>query len=207
LTGNLLAALIRLGWLEDARVQRALEWQAHAITGDAPLSFTRYDTTGPEFICQINDHQPCGWGATKAMKALLTVPSGQRAPIVQRALDRGADVLLRYDLATAAYPYTRRVTPHWFALGFPLSFWSDVLETLAALVALGHGRDPQVVAAVDWLLNKQDTQGRWLLEHGLNGTIWVDIEQQGLPSKWVTLRALRVIKALSDNTTSRTVGD
>jgi hypothetical protein len=206
LNGNLLAALIRLGWLEDPRVQQALEWQAHAITGEAPIHFTRYGTSGPEFACAINEKQPCGWGATKAMKALLAVPPGRRTPIMRRALDRGAHFLLRYDLATAAYPYTRRVSRSWFTLGFPLSYWSDVLETLAVLVALGYGRDPRLVDAAHWLLNKQDAQGRWTLEHGLNGKMWVDIEQQGKPSKWITLRALRVVKALSDDTALHAAG-
>jgi hypothetical protein len=81
-----------------------------------------------------------------------------------------------------------------------------VLETLAVLVALGYGRDPRLVDAVEWLLNKQDAQGRWILEHGLNGKMWVDIEQQGKPSKWITLRALRVAKALSDNTALHAAG-
>lgn len=74
-----------------------------------------------------------------------------------------------------------------------------MLETLGVLVALGYGRDVRLVDAVDWLLSKQDPQGRWTLEHGLNGKMWVDIEQQGKPSKWITLRALRVVKALSDD--------
>ena len=40
----------------------------------------------------------------------------------------------------------------------------------------------------------QDSQGRWRLERTLNGKMWLDIEQKGQPSKWVTLRALRVLK-------------
>jgi hypothetical protein len=35
----------------------------------------------------------------------------------------------------------------------------------------------------------------WLLEHTYNGKMWVDIEKKGQPSKWVTLRTLRVLKA------------
>jgi len=49
-------------------------------------------------------------------------------------------------------------------------------------------------------------RGRWTLEHGLNGKMWVDIEQQGKPSKWITLRALRVLKALSDDPAPRAPG-
>jgi len=42
-------------------------------------------------------------------------------------------------------------------------------------------------------LSKQDDQGRWKLENTLN-RMWVEIEKKKEPSKWVTLRALRVLK-------------
>jgi hypothetical protein len=46
-------------------------------------------------------------------------------------------------------------------------------------------------------MSKQDQQGRWKLENTLNGKMWVDIERRGKPSKWITLRALRVVKAMA----------
>jgi len=197
LNGNLLSALIRLGWLEDPRVQRALDWQARAITGEDQAHYHPSGTSGPDFACAINQKQPCGWGATKALRALLDVPPAQRTPAIQRALERGARFLLRYDLAKAEYPYTGKVSASWFKLGFPLSYGSDLLETYAVLVALGYGSDPRLAEVNRWLLSKQDPQGRWTLEHALNGKIWIDIEQRGKPSKWITLRALRVLKATS----------
>ncbi len=45
------------------------------------------------------------------------------------------------------------------------------------------------------LLEKQDSQGHWKMEYSYNGKTWSDVEQKGLPSKWVTLRALRALKA------------
>jgi hypothetical protein len=175
-------------------VQQALDWQVRAITGDAPIRYYPSGTRGPDFACGINAGQPCAWGATKAMKALLAVPAGQRSPAIQRALERGEQFLLRYDLSRANYPYTGKVSRAWFMLGFPLSYWSDVLETLAVLVALGHGHDPRLAEALSWLLSKQDAQGRWKLENALNGRMWIDLEERGKPSKWITLRALRVLK-------------
>jgi hypothetical protein len=79
-------------------------------------------------------------------------------------------------------------------LGFPLSYWSDVLETVTNLVKLGHGEDPRLKPALEWIVDKQDNQGRWKLENSLNGKMWVDIEAKGKPSKWITLRALRTLK-------------
>src|SRR5690606_38970491 len=97
----------------------------------------------------------------------------------------------------ADYPYTERVSPYWFKFGFPLSYWSDVLETAAVLAELGYGGDARLAPAIDLILSKQDAQGRWKLENSLNRKMWIDIEQRGKPSKWVTLRALRVLKRCS----------
>lgn len=195
LNGNLLYALIRLGWLDDPRVQQALDWQARAITGEGSIQYYESGTNGPDFACAVNEKQPCGWGATKAMKALVAVPPERRALTVARALERGMEFLLRYDLAKADYPYTEKVSSAWFKLGFPLSYWSDVLETLAVLTALGYNGDPRLAEAYRWLLGKQDVQGRWKLENSLNGKMWIDIEKRGKPSKWITLRVMRVLKA------------
>jgi hypothetical protein len=54
LTGNLLAALIGLGWLDDARVARAIDWQVRAVTGEGRSRFTAL-VPGPGFRCGAND--------------------------------------------------------------------------------------------------------------------------------------------------------
>ena len=46
------------------------------------------------------------------------------------------------------------------------------------------------------MLSRQDEQGRWKLEYSYHGKMWMDVEKKGKPSKWVTLRALRVLKRL-----------
>jgi hypothetical protein len=193
LNGNLLHALLRLGHADDRRVQTALDWQARAITGEG-IQYLKSGTAGPCFACSVNLGQPCAWGATKAMKALIAVPPDQRTPAVQHATEVGAEFLLSRDPAVADYPYTERVSSTWFKFGFPLSYWSDVLETTAVLVELGYGDDPRLGNALQLILSKQDAQGRWKLENTLNGKMWADIEKKGKASKWVTLRALRVLK-------------
>ena len=194
LNGNLLYALQRLGYADDSRVQTALDWLARAITGEGGFRHLRSGTCGPGFACSVNEGQPCAWGANKAMKALLAVPAEQRNPAMQRAIEVGAQFLLSRDPAVADYPYTKQVSSTWFKFGFPLTYWSDVLETTAVLVELGYGHDPQLANALQFILSKQDAQGRWKLENALSGKMWADIEEKGQPSKWVTLRALRVLK-------------
>jgi hypothetical protein len=186
-------ALIQLGFGGDPRVQGALEWQAHAIMGELPegMRYYKSGTSGPGFACGYNQLQPCAWGATKALRAFLAVPEGPRSPLVRRAIGAAVDFLLAYDLAKADYPYSGKISPAWFRLGFPFSFWSDILETASLLVELGYRE--RIAAALDLIRSKQDEQGRWMLESSFNGKMWVDIEKQGQPSKWITLRALSVL--------------
>jgi len=196
LNGNMLYALLRLGAAQDPRVQAALDWQARAVTGEGQFSYLKSGTTGPIFACSANQAQPCAWGAAKVMRALLAVPSEDRTPALERAIEAGAGFLLSRDPTVADYPYTKRVSSTWFKLGFPLSYWSDVLEVTGVLAGAGHGGDPRLANALAFVLGKQDDHGRWPLENALNGKMWVDIEEKGKPSKWVTLRALRVLKPL-----------
>lgn len=197
LNGNLLYALARLGYAGDARVQAALAWQVRAITGEDDVAYFASGTSGPGFACGVNLGQPCGWGAVKAMRALAAVPAAQRTPAIERASAAGVDFLFSRDPATADYAFTERVSPFWFKFGFPLSYWSDVLECVAVLAELGYGGDARLAPAIDLILSKQDAQGRWKLENALNRKMWIDIEQRGKPSKWVTLRALRVLNRCS----------
>jgi hypothetical protein len=196
LHGNLLAALINFGWLADERVQRAVVWQALSITGDDPaFRYYKSGTTGPGFACGSNLGLPCAWGANKALRALLAIPPADRGEPVLRALATGAEFLLSRDPAVADYPYSERVSSSWQKLTLPISYWSDILETLENLVNLGYGADGRLDHAFGLVLSKRDASGRWCMENTLNGKTWADIEAKGRPSKWVTLRALRVLQA------------
>lgn len=204
LNGNLLHALSHLGYADDPRVRAAFDWLAQAITGQGGVVFYKSGTAAPGFVCGASVGKPCGWGAVKALKALSAVPSEQRTRLMKRAIQTGVEFLFSRDPAEADYPYTERVSSTWFKFGFPLSYWSDVLEIVAVLTELGYGSDPRLANAIHFILSKQDDRGRWKLENSLNGKMWMDIEKKGQPSKWVTLRALRVLKRLS---TERGVND
>ncbi len=192
--GDMLYASLRLGFEADVRVQAALKWQVQAINGTDDIRYYQSGTSGPGFACAVNQKQPCAWGAAKAMKALSAVLPKERTPAMRRAIKTGADFLLSRDPAMAEYPYSGRVSSNWFKFGFPLSYSSDVLELTGVLVDLEYGHDPRLVNALKLILSKQDDHGRWTLEHTLNGKSLVDIEQKGKPSKWITLRALRILK-------------
>ena len=73
---------------------------------------------------------------------------------------------------------------------------TDILQIVEALVALGGAHNPRLVNALALVRDKQDAQGRWLLEYDYAGKTWVDFGPKKEPNKWVTLRALRVLKAV-----------
>jgi hypothetical protein len=199
LNGNLLRALIGLGWLDDPRVQRSIDWEARAITGEGFEWYYKSGTSGPGFGCAANYEMPCGWGAVKAMLALARVPPERRAPHVRRAVDQGAEFLLSHDPARAGYPMgggNTKPNESWFKPGFPSGYVADVLQTMEALVELGYASDPRLLPALPWLLSKQNAEGRWPNRYAYNGKTWVDFEKQGSQSKWVTLRACRVVRAM-----------
>ena len=197
LNGNLVRALLGLGWWGDERLARAIEWQARAITGMGDVRYYRSGTVGPRFACAANGGQPCAWGAIKALRGLARVPADKQSPMVKVALQTGVEFLLSRDPAEADYPTgDGRVSSSWLKLGFPSGYVADVLQNLEVLAELGQIGDECLRPALEWLLSKQDTQHRWKNEYAYNGKLWADIERQGQPSKWVTLRALRVLKAV-----------
>jgi hypothetical protein len=194
MNGNVLRALLRLGYVDDERVQSALNWLVSAITGQGDIRYYASGTSGPGFACAANLKQPCAWGAVKGLSALAEVLPERRTPEMRTAIRVGVDFLLGRDLSVADYPYTERVSSTWFKFGFPLSYVSNVLEALNVLAALGHGDDPRLRNAMEFVLSKQDDQGCWKVEYSLNGKMRADIEAKGQPSKWVTLQAVQALK-------------
>jgi hypothetical protein len=196
LNGNVLRAVLDFGYADDERVQRAIEWQARSITGDRFSEYYKSGTTGPGFGCVANGAQPCAWGAIKALRALARVPARLQTPQVKKAIRAGVAFLLSRDPAQADYPAAGdRVSSSWFKLGFPSGYVADVLQNLEVLAELGHGRDRRLRPAVEWLLTRQGPDGRWRNQYAYSGKQWADVERQGQASKWVTLRACRVLKA------------
>jgi hypothetical protein len=88
----------------------------------------------------------------------------------------------------------RKSGAEWTRFAFPAWWHYDVLRGLEYLRAAGVAPDPRVAEAIDLLLSKRDSEGRWLLDVQYPGTMPVETgETVGRPSRWNTLRALRVL--------------
>lgn len=81
----------------------------------------------------------------------------------------------------------------WTRFGFPLNYNSDVLEALFALSRIDTPMSPALEEPLRIVRSKMSAQGTWTLENSLNGKMWADVEKTGLPSKWITLTALRLL--------------
>jgi hypothetical protein len=202
LQGNLCWALREMG-CDDPRLKQAFEWMARTVTGEglAPLTDKQAEVRyyaykcGPNFACGVNNRRSCGWGAVKVMLAFGKVPIKQRTPLMKRAIKQGVEFLFSTDPATAAYPTWNDAKPdrRWWKLGFPVFYVTDLLQNVEALAALGYGRDKRLANALMLIRDKQDEQGRWPLENDY--ATWVDFGPKRQPNKWVTLRAVRALKA------------
>jgi len=207
LQGNMCWALLELG-CTDPRLDKAFEWMARSVTGEGVAPSTerkapvRYYSgkCGPGFACGANNQLPCAWGAIKVMLAFSSLPAETRSALVEDAIRQGLDFLLSCDPAQAGYPtgWSTKPSGNWWKFGFPVFYVTDLLQNLEVLIAFGYGQDPQLANALQLVREKRDTKGRWSLEYSYQDKTWVDFGAKKQPNPWVTLRALRVLKAASE---------
>ena len=79
-----------------------------------------------------------------------------------------------------------------FGAGVILTVWADGLGGGLSATA----GDSRLVGAVELVRSKQDGRGRWSNEYAYADKTWVPFEVSRSPSKWVTLRACRMLKAV-----------
>jgi hypothetical protein len=114
-------------------------------------------------------------------------------PTVTTARERGQEFLLErrmlHRLSTGEL-----IDSDWTQFSFPTGYHYDVLRGLEYLRRAGVKLEERLVEAVDLVASKRDVDGRWLLEN--NHLDQLDAEPgvaEGQPSRWNTLRALRVL--------------
>jgi hypothetical protein len=84
--------------------------------------------------------------------------------------------------------------PAWTRFAFPTWWHYDVLRGLEYLRRAGATPDERVAEAIELVESKRDGDGRWPLEVRYPGQMPVEIDEgEGRPSRWNTLRALRVL--------------
>ncbi len=80
----------------------------------------------------------------------------------------------------------------------PYRWRYDVLRALdyfrSAAILTGAAPDPRLADAVGHVRSKRQPDGTWLLDWRMPGRVWFEVDDEpGKPSRWVTLRAMRVL--------------
>ena len=116
------------------------------------------------------------------------------APEITAARRRGEEYLLERGL------FRRRSTGEvaslaFLTFAFPPRYEYDVLRALEYLRAAGVQPDARVGDALDVVKSRQQADGRWLLDRSHDEALAFPFsESVGEPSRWNTLRALRVLR-------------
>jgi hypothetical protein len=87
------------------------------------------------------------------------------------------------------------IDPAYLQFSFPTRWHYDVLRALEYFRAVGDPPDPRMDEAIALLRSKRQPDGTWLLENTHPGAVHFTLDAgDGRPSRWNTLRALRVLK-------------
>jgi len=127
------------------------------------------------------------------LEGLLAYERVVPSPAVTAARRRGEEYLLDRNL------FRRRSTGKpakqgYLQLSFPPRWHYDVLRGLEHFRAAGDPPDPRTKEAVEVVHSKRQPDGTWPLENTHRGKVHFPLEEgDGRPSRWNTLRALRVL--------------
>jgi hypothetical protein len=128
------------------------------------------------------------------LEGLLEFEKANRATAaVTDARLRGQEYLLKRRLFRSLST-GEVIDPDWTQFSFPTRWHYDILWGLDYLRRAGVLPDPRIAEAIDLVQRRRNTDGRWPLENPHAGEVHFDMEDApGSPSRWNTLRALRVL--------------
>jgi hypothetical protein len=155
-------------------------WNCEAVNGSTRSSF---NTT----ICVLEallEHERAGHGSPAVTAARLR---GQEYLLERR--------LFRRRSTGETIARDRKGGAAWTHFAFPTWWHYDVLRGLEYLRSASVAPDERVAEAIALVASKRDGDGRWPLETCYPGVMPVELDDgEGRPSRWNTLRALRVLR-------------
>jgi len=187
--GNMTRALIQMGYADDRRIRRSLEWLVETAS---PLG---------GWSCFGSGRNLDSW---EGLSALAAYPSARRTTSMNACVERAAEFFLEREL----HRQGERYEP-WYRFHYPRHYYYDVLVGLDLLTSLGYTDDPRLKFGLALLRKKGRSDGRWNLDAihpDVQGPIaqWYDrhpkqrpipwgLETPGAPSRMITLIARRVL--------------
>lgn len=115
-----------------------------------------------------------------------------RSDAAARAAARGREFLLAHHLFRS-HRTGRVVSAEMTRFHFPPHWHYDVLRALDYFQSVGASYDPRLEDAVELVRSRRAEDGRWQLARAYPGEVHVEMEVVAAPSRWNTLRGLRVL--------------
>lgn len=124
---------------------------------------------------------------------LYELHRGRKVKAVRAAQRRGREFLLVHRLFRS-HRTGEIIKPLFIRFSFPPRWHYDILRGLDYFQAVDAARDPRLADAIDIVQSSRSADGRWPLQNSYKGKTYFELERVGAPSRWNTLRALRVLK-------------
>lgn len=112
---------------------------------------------------------------------------------VTKSQERGAEFLLVHKLFRS-HRTGAVVDPRMTRFSFPPRWRYDIMRALDYFQACRLARDPRMDEAIAIIKKKRSPDGTWVLQSKHPGRTFFEMEKVGKPSRWNTLRALRILK-------------
>ncbi len=189
LTGNVVAALLRFGYMNSRPVHKAQQWLMEIQNKDGGWLC-------PYWRAHIRDTHGCFYGTICPLEAFSEVPRKNLTKEMKETIKKGAEFLMMHHLFKADHHNFKVIRESWLRSSFPWFYRYNVLRGLDVLTKLGYTNDKRLHDAVHVILRKQTCDGKWILENAPSGRMHVNLETKGKPSKWITLIALKILKRL-----------
>jgi hypothetical protein len=186
-TANALRFLHWFGYGQDHRTAMALGY----------LLRTQRDDGGWLCFERVKKTHACFWATAKVLRALEALPPEEQTAEVQRAVQGAVDLFLSHGIYHHHSEFGK-VNTAWFEFARPLFVATDVLEVLELVAPFVSPDDERIQEGLEMVLGKQDDRGRWPTERRVRvrQTFPISFQEEGQPSKWVTLDALNTLKRL-----------
>ena len=116
-----------------------------------------------------------------------------RAEELKRIEGEAQEFLLRHRLFKSDHTGAV-IHPSFLKLVYPPRWRYDILRALDYFQSVGYPYDERLQDALDILKEKRLSDGRWKTQAHHPGEVHFQMEQAGKPSRWNTLRCLRVLE-------------
>jgi len=196
---------INYGW--GGRGETCITGMVLSILSHFAVDDDRLDTIADHMIEQQmpdggwNCQRP--YGAThSSMHTTILALEGLRLYELQRrrnvtavrvAQRRGREFLLVHRLYRS-HRTGEIIKPDFIRFSFPPRWHYDILRALDYFQSADSPRDERLIDAIDIVRRAQRADGRWPLQNLYRAKTYFELERLGAPSRWNTLRALRVLK-------------